>query len=167
MVCRRCRPERSCRMARTKQMLPSSSRPPTAIKRQVIPLNRRLETKRQLRKTDGADEPAILRALKQPKKGVKALREIRHFQRTTDLLIPRLPFQRLVREVTHEILKERGIAEDYRWQSNALLALQVNTVDIVTKYDEAVKTFSIGSSINEARQKLLKKEAENSRGLPP
>nr|CDJ89712.1 Histone core domain containing protein [Haemonchus contortus] len=105
-------------------MLPSSSRPPTAIKRQVIPLNRRLETKRQLRKTEGADERAILKALKQPKRGVKALREIRHLQRTTDLLIPRLPFQRLVREVTHQVLKERGITEDYRWQSNALLALQ-------------------------------------------
>ncbi|XGW04849.1 hypothetical protein V3C99_015766 [Haemonchus contortus] len=124
MVCRRCRPDRSCRMARTKQMLPSSSRPPTAIKRQVIPLNRRLETKRQLRKTEGADERAILRALKQPKKGVKALREIRHLQRTTELLIPRIAFQRLVREIAHKIAKERGIAEDCRWQSNALLALQ-------------------------------------------
>lgn len=31
--------------------------------------------------------------------GVVALREIRRFQRSTDLLIPKLPFQRLVREI--------------------------------------------------------------------
>ncbi|KIH53334.1 core histone H2A/H2B/H3/H4 [Ancylostoma duodenale] len=32
--------------------------------------------------------------------GVKALQEIRHLQRTTELLIPRIAFQRVVRDVT-------------------------------------------------------------------
>jgi histone H3 len=46
------------------------------------------------------------------------LREIRRFQKTTDLLIRKLPFQRLVRE----------IAQDYKceikFQSSAICALQ-------------------------------------------
>merc|ERR1711937_874753 len=34
--------------------------------------------------------------------GTKALREIKKFQKTTDLLLRKLPFQRLVREIAHE-----------------------------------------------------------------
>ena len=47
-----------------------------------------------------------------------ALREIRKWQRTGDLLIPKLPFSRLVREVTEEV--RAGL----RFQRQALLALQ-------------------------------------------
>ena len=47
-----------------------------------------------------------------------ALREIRHFQRSVDLLIPLLPFQRLVREIAQECRM------DLRFQSSAILALQ-------------------------------------------
>ena len=34
--------------------------------------------------------------------GTVALREIRRYQKSTDLLVPRLPFQRLIREIAHE-----------------------------------------------------------------
>merc|ERR1712072_1488627 len=34
--------------------------------------------------------------------GTKALREIKKFQKTTDLLLRKAPFQRLVREIAHE-----------------------------------------------------------------
>jgi histone H3 len=47
-----------------------------------------------------------------------ALREIRRFQKTTELLIKKLPFQRLVREITDEM--KVGM----RFQSSALGALQ-------------------------------------------
>ena len=47
-----------------------------------------------------------------------ALREIRRFQRSVDLLIPLLPFQRLVREIAQECRM------DLRFQSSAILALQ-------------------------------------------
>ena len=47
-----------------------------------------------------------------------ALREIRKYQKSTDLLIRKLPFQRLVREVAHEI------KADLRFQTHAILALQ-------------------------------------------
>ena len=49
--------------------------------------------------------------------GVVALREIRRYQKSTDLLLPKRSFQRLVRES----LAKEG---DYRLQSTALLALQ-------------------------------------------
>jgi histone H3 len=47
-----------------------------------------------------------------------ALREIRRYQRSTDLLLRKLPFQRLVREITQEF------HVDLKFQSTALLALQ-------------------------------------------
>jgi histone H3 len=50
--------------------------------------------------------------------GTKALREIRHFQRSTQLLLRKLPFQRLVREIA-QLYKS-----DLRWQAQALEALQ-------------------------------------------
>ena len=50
--------------------------------------------------------------------GTVALREIRRYQKTTDLLIRKLPFQRLVREIAQEYKSE------VRFQSSAVLALQ-------------------------------------------
>ena len=50
--------------------------------------------------------------------GTVALREIRKFQMSTHLLIPRLPFQRLVREIAQEF------KSDVRFQGAAILALQ-------------------------------------------
>lgn len=52
------------------------------------------------------------------KPGTVALREIRKYQKTTDLLIRKLPFQRLVREIAQEY------QSDVRFQSAAVLALQ-------------------------------------------
>eukprot|EP00667_Euglena_gracilis_P024114 EG_transcript_27533 len=52
--------------------------------------------------------------------GTVALREIRQFQKSTGLLIRRLPFQRLVRE----IMCEPGIGLGFRLQRSALEALQ-------------------------------------------
>ena len=50
--------------------------------------------------------------------GTVALREIRKYQKTTDLLIKKAPFQRLVREVTQDF------KADLRFQSSAIMALQ-------------------------------------------
>ena len=47
------------------------------------------------------------------------MREIRRFQKTTNLLIRKLPFQRLVREIAQEIA-----GTEYRFQSAAIAALQ-------------------------------------------
>ena len=58
--------------------------------------------------------------------GVVALREIKRLQRSTDLLIPRLPFQRIVKEITHKI------NNDLRFSAQGLLALQEASESFVT-----------------------------------
>ena len=88
-------------------------------------------TKQTSRKTTGgkAPRPNIATKAAYKKKGnVKkphryrpgtvALREIRRFQKSTDLLIRKLPFQRFVREVAQEF------KNDLRFQASAILALQ-------------------------------------------
>lgn len=50
--------------------------------------------------------------------GTVALREIRRYQKSTELLIRKLPFQRLVREIAQDF------KTDLRFQSTAILALQ-------------------------------------------
>ena len=51
--------------------------------------------------------------------GTVALREIRAYQKSTNLLIPRLPFSRLVREIAMN-----ASVRDIRFKSSALMALQ-------------------------------------------
>lgn len=51
--------------------------------------------------------------------GEKALKEIRFYQRHTELLIRKLPFARLVREVQTMFSRK-----EFRWQAEAMMALQ-------------------------------------------
>ncbi len=55
------------------------------------------------------------------KPGTVALREIRKYQKSTELLIRKLPFQRLVREISREY------RADLRFQQSAVLAIQEST----------------------------------------
>ena len=50
-----------------------------------------------------------------------ALQEIRHYQRCTNLLIQKLPFQRLIREIAQRF------KVDIRFRSSTLMALQEAT----------------------------------------
>lgn len=89
-------------------------------------------TKQLARKSTGGKAPrkqlATMKSISpSPKKvaptrryrpGTLAIREIRRYQKSTNLLIKRLPFHRLVREITQDI---KG---DLRYQSVALDALQ-------------------------------------------
>ena len=54
--------------------------------------------------------------------GTVALREIRRYQKSTELLIRKLPFQRLVREIAQDF------KTDLRFQSAAIGALQVKII---------------------------------------
>ena len=65
--------------------------------------------------------------IKRTRRGLKALQEIRKYQSSTELLIQRLPFQRVVKEIIQKI------REDLQLQSMAIMALQ-----------EAGETFVIG-----------------------
>ena len=62
--------------------------------------------------TGGAKKPHRYRP------GTVALREIRRYQKSTDLLVRKLPFQRLVREIMQEY------KSDYKKTAASLLALQ-------------------------------------------
>ena len=53
--------------------------------------------------------------------GMVALHEIRHFQKSTNLLIAMLPFSRLVREIAQDV-GHHGY--DYRFQSATIYVLQ-------------------------------------------
>ena len=92
-------------------------------------------TKQTARKSTGGKAPRKQLATKAARKsapatgGVKkphryrpgtvALREIRRYQKSTELLIRKLPFQRLVREIAQDF------KTDLRFQSSAVVALQV------------------------------------------
>ena len=54
--------------------------------------------------------------------GTVALKEIRKYQRSADLLIRKIPFQRLVREIAQDF--RSPTTGDFRFQSSAILALQ-------------------------------------------
>ncbi|KAM3171495.1 histone H3 h3.3 [Hymenolepis weldensis] len=91
-------------------------------------------TKQTARKSTGGKAPGKVIATKTVRKsvpskgGVKkphryrpgtvALREIRRFQKSTELLIRRIPFQRLVREIAQEY------KSDLRFQMAAVVAVQ-------------------------------------------
>ncbi|KAJ0810375.1 putative transcription factor Hap3/NF-YB family [Helianthus annuus] len=98
------------------------------------PFNQMARTKQTARKSTGGKAPRKQLATKAARKsapatgGVKkphrfrpgtvALREIRKYQKSTELLIRKLPFQRLVREIAQDF------KTDLRFQSSAVAALQ-------------------------------------------
>ena len=53
--------------------------------------------------------------------GTVAIREIKRYQKSTELLIKRLPFQRLVKEIA------QNFKSDLRFQASAVVALQEAT----------------------------------------
>jgi len=108
-------------MARTKQVArkvlaikePFTSAPATGGKMfPTMPSRIKFTSRRSAPATGGVKKPYRYRP------GTVALREIRKYQKSTELLIRKLPFQRLVREITE------GFKLDVRFQSTALLALQ-------------------------------------------
>lgn len=61
------------------------------------------------------------------KSGNGVLKEIRRLQKSHELLLPRMPFHRVVKEVTQGIANERAFdnnTPDFRYQAAALMALQ-------------------------------------------
>jgi histone H3 len=112
-------------------------------------------TKQTARKSTGGKAPRKMLATKAARKsapatgGVKkphryrpgtvALREIRRYQKSTDLLIRKLPFSRLIKEIAQDF---KG---DLRFQSTSLLALQEATEAYLTHLFEDVNLCAIHS----------------------
>merc|ERR1712083_82991 len=95
------------KMARTKQ----TARKSTSAKAPKKALARKAARKTAAAR-GGVKKPHRFRP------GTVALREIRRYQKTTDLLLRKLPFQRLVREIAGEF------NNNLRFQSSAVMALQ-------------------------------------------
>ncbi|XP_030579863.1 histone H3-like centromeric protein A [Archocentrus centrarchus] len=71
------------------------------------------------RRTGAPGAPPASPKKKRFRPGTRALMEIRKYQKSTDLLLRKGPFSRLVREVCHGFSREA-----LRWQVYALMALQ-------------------------------------------
>ena len=87
--------------------------------------------------------------------GTVALREIKRYQKSTDLLLLKAPFQRLVRDITGYI------APGYRFRSDALIAIQ-----------EAYEMYQVGlfedanlCAIHANRVTILKKDMDLARRI--
>lgn len=96
----------------------TSSRQPTSIRRGATSRTAETGVYRNL-PGDPPTSGAVRKRRYRP--GTNALREIRQFQRSTDLLLRKLPFARLVKEIAENYI---GVDYGIRWQSNAVLALQ-------------------------------------------
>ncbi|KAK2465702.1 hypothetical protein APHAL10511_002254 [Amanita phalloides] len=95
-------------MARTKQ----TARKSTGGKAPRKQLAAKSQARKTAAATGGVKKPHRFRP------GTVALREIRRYQKSTELLIRKLPFQRLVREIAQDF------KTDLRFQSSAVMALQ-------------------------------------------
>ena len=87
--------------------------------------------------------------------GTVALREIRKYQKSTELLIRKIPFQRLVREIAQDF------KTDLRFQSSAILAIQ-----------EAAEAYLVGlfedtnlSAIHAKRVTIMPKDIQLARRI--
>jgi histone H3 len=96
-------------MARTKTTARKSS---SGVKR---PRKRVSSKKTHTPRTGGIKKPHRYRP------GTVALREIKRYQKSTNLLVRKLPFQRIVKEIAQQW------KQDVRFQSSAILALQEAT----------------------------------------
>ena len=106
-----------------------------SVKEAQAELKRILAEKREEKRKKAAARMAKKGGQKAPKGGVKkhyryrpgtvALKQIRQYQKTTELLIRKLPFQRLVREIASdsEVIKS-PLCGKVRFQSAAIMALQ-------------------------------------------
>ena len=109
-----------------------------SVKEAQAELKRILAEKREEKRKKAAARMAKKGGQKAPKGGVKkryryrpgtvALKQIRQYQKSTELLIRKLPFQRLVREIASdsEVIKS-PLCGKVRFQSAAIMALQEAT----------------------------------------
>src|ERR1700678_1103511 len=129
-------PRRAAAMARTKQTARKSTGGKAPRKQLATKAARKSAPA-----TGGVKKPHRYRP------GTVALREIRRYQKSTELLIRKLPFQRLVREIAQDF------KTDLRFQSAAIGALQVRAMEtlpplsptlISQRFQEASEAYLVG-----------------------
>ena len=98
----------------------------------------RAKASNQPRRAKAAASAARGAGVKKPHRyrpGTVALREIRRYQKSTDLLIKKLPFQRLLKEMTYNSWKQMD--EMKRTQLDKMPRMQVATVNCIQEASEA------------------------------
>ena len=100
-------------MARTKQTARKSLGGMVAVKQ-----CKQVEALKKLYSRKSSSSTAGLPPRRRYRPGTVALREIRKYQKGTDLLIRKLPFQRLVKQISQDY------KADLKFQAAAILALQ-------------------------------------------
>jgi histone H3 len=87
--------------------------------------------------------------------GTVALREIRKYQKGTEMLVRKLPFQRLVREIAQEF------KSDLRFQGSAILALQEASESFLVTFFENTNY----CAIHAGRVTIMPKDMQLSRRI--
>ena len=131
------------------------------------------ENARKFGRMSVKQSPGIKKPLR-AKPGQVAMRMIRRYRMSTELLIPKAPFQRLVREIAQDmdqsivpdLLKEQGIAQDEkhepikRFTGAAMEALQSATEAYVINFLEAANDNAVhrnGETIRMKDMQLARK----------
>ena len=127
------------------------------MKAQIASQNKKATANRnkQQQQQQQAARAAIGKKPHRYRPGTVAIREIRKYQKTTDLLIRKLPFTRLVREISQDF------KNDLRWSKLALAALQ-----------EAAEAYLVGlfedtnlCCIHAKRQTIMPKDMQIARRI--
>ncbi|KAI8648111.1 hypothetical protein NCS56_01543000 [Fusarium sp. Ph1] len=87
-----------------------------------------------------AGDPVPIRARRRLRPGTGALQEIRAYQDTTDLLLNTLPFTRVIKEIA---VNMRPAGESFRWQTQAIQALQEMTEAYLVSLFEDANLYAI------------------------
>jgi len=132
------------------------------MKTAKIPKRSKLDMMREYRASQEAagvtvTAPAANIPIKKPRyrPGENSIREIRRYQKSTELLVRKLPFQRLIREIA------QNYKSDLRFQGSAIMALQ-----------EAAESYLVGlfedtnlCAIHAKRVTILPKDIQLSRRI--
>ena len=86
--------------------------------------------------------------------GTVAMREIIRYQKSTELLIRKVPFQRLVREVSQQVCLDIG-RDPVRYQSTAILALQEAAEDFLVRMFSQVQDIAICDKVITIQEKHI------------
>ena len=113
------------RMPRTKQT-------PTKVQKRAAKLMSDVSIKTRAQREEERKRRQEGKKVGRTNPGVRALWEIHTHQRSTCLLVPKLPFMRLIREVARDFL------QDVRFQSQAILAIQEAAEYLVNLFEHAV-----------------------------
>ncbi len=94
--------------------------------------------KKGAKKANGSSSGGIQKNGHRYRPGTKALMEIRKYQKSTECLLKRRPFQRLVRETAQDLGKG-----EMRWQTTAIEALREASDAFLTNFFEDVNELAI------------------------